>query len=350
MDNMLVLFLLLLPTAAQEGSHSFLMLASFIKGESPFPQLSFTVMLDDVRVMYYNGDTDTFFARGNTTNEDSLFDPELKKISDYIDDRWAEVDYLYKPKVVRAIQRLAMCELKDNGEPGQMFLWNAYQAITLNEFHWYNNSFKYTSQVVLINFNSTSLRFKNIYYPLCIKTLKGCLDKRRDQVNRKVKPTVRFFQKPGGSQVSCLATGFYPRHINLTLFRDGEPVDDGEVTTGDLLPNDDGTYQMRKILEIDEEEPRDKYTCSATHVSLDNKLDVILDFDNRTPLKLVAILIPTVLGLVLISVTVAAIIQAKKRHAVTIVPVILWRRQLAATVKHLNSVGSGHSNDSMIKE
>lgn len=80
------------------GSHSFSVLASFIKGQTPFPQLSFTAMLDDVRVLYYNGDTDTFFARGNTTNEDSLFDPDLKAISDYIDQRWAVVDHLYKPK------------------------------------------------------------------------------------------------------------------------------------------------------------------------------------------------------------------------------------------------------------
>lgn len=93
-----------------------------------------------------------------------------------------------------------------------------------------------------------------------------------------MKPTVRFFQKSGGSQASCLATGFYPRHINLTLFRDGQPVDENVVTTGDLLPNDDGLYQIRKILEISEDEPKDqhKYTCTATHVSLDNKLDVSL--------------------------------------------------------------------------
>lgn len=41
----------------------------------------------------------------------------------------------------------------------------------------------------------------------------------------------------------------------------------------------------------------------------------VSEYENRTPLKLVTILIPTVLGFVLISVIVAAIIQAKKRHA-----------------------------------
>ncbi|KAL0185803.1 hypothetical protein M9458_017473, partial [Cirrhinus mrigala] len=77
-------------------------------------------------------------------------------------------------------------------------------------------------------------------------------------------------------QISCLATGFYPRHINLTLFGDGEPVDDDQMTGGEILPNGDGTYQMRKSLVISEEELRErhKYNCSMKRLSLDNKLDI----------------------------------------------------------------------------
>uniref|UniRef100_A0A8C1S863 Ig-like domain-containing protein n=1 Tax=Cyprinus carpio TaxID=7962 RepID=A0A8C1S863_CYPCA len=83
------------------------------------------------------------------------------------------------------------------------------------------------------------------------------------------KPEVKFIQKAnsdsGGSRLSCLATGFYPRHINLTLFRDEQPVADHEITAGDLLPNDDGTYQMRKSLEISAAD-KHTYTCSVTHL------------------------------------------------------------------------------------
>ncbi|KAL0186713.1 hypothetical protein M9458_018383, partial [Cirrhinus mrigala] len=77
-------------------------------------------------------------------------------------------------------------------------------------------------------------------------------------------------------QISCLATGFYPHHINLTLFRDGQPVDDDRITGGEILPNGDGTYQMRKSLLISEEELCEghKYNCTMMHLSLDNKLDI----------------------------------------------------------------------------
>ncbi|KAI7812165.1 putative hereditary hemochromatosis protein-like protein [Triplophysa rosa] len=294
MDRIFVLFLLSFQTAAPRGSHSIWLLATYIKGQTPFPQFSYILMLDDIRVLYYNCETRTFIRRGNTTNEDTVFDSNLLlSINDNIQASFVEklavaTQNLNKTDSVRSIQRLVLCEL-DNGEPGHMFVWDAFQGFAIVEFHWYNGSLNFTSQVLTINHEINTSFFKNLYYPLCIKILKSFLEIRINQVNRKVKPTVRFVQKPGGSQMICLATGFYPRHINLTLFRDGQPVTD-DVTGGDLLPNDDGTYQMRKILEIDEEEPRDKhkYTCTATHVSLDNKLDVGL--------------VPTVLGLVLISV------------------------------------------------
>lgn len=91
-------------------------------------------------------------------------------------------------------------------------------------------------------------------------------------------PNSRLFRKAsdsGGFRVSCLATGFYPRHINLTLLRDGQPVSDHEVTGGDLLPNGDGTYQMRKSLEIRaEDRQKHKYTCSVEHLGKEWHIDL----------------------------------------------------------------------------
>ncbi|XP_076127249.1 hereditary hemochromatosis protein homolog isoform X3 [Alosa pseudoharengus] len=99
---------------------------------------------------------------------------------------------------------------------------------------------------------------------------------------KSVKPRVRLLQKTlpdsGVAKVTCLATDFYPRHINLTLLRDGQPVSDHQITGGELLPNGDETYQMRKSLELSAEElQHHHYTCTAEHLSLDNKLDIGLE-------------------------------------------------------------------------
>ncbi|KAL7862761.1 hypothetical protein SRHO_G00117450 [Serrasalmus rhombeus] len=134
-----------------------------------------------------------------------------------------------------------------------------------------------------------------------------------------VKPRVRLIQRrrsmSGWDGVTCLATGFYPRHINLTILKDGQPVPDHLITGGDLLPNVDGTYQMRKNLVLSEEElKKHNYTCTVTHLSLDNKLDVHLDFDPGEPI--VPILTSVVAALVLVSVMVVIwMTYRRKRRA-----------------------------------
>ncbi|XP_051975693.1 major histocompatibility complex class I-related gene protein-like [Xyrauchen texanus] len=330
MDRILLLFLLSLPTVATTGSHSLWMLATYMKGQTPFPEFSYVLMLDDVRVLYYNGETKTLIPRGNTTTEDTVFDSnQLITISDYIQasfiQKWAvATNNLNKTDGVLACQRLVLCELRDSGEPGQMITRDAFRGSTTDELRYLDKKFTYhgtlnvTAQVLKFHLDFSMWRHENLYQPFCIKTLKGYLEKRKNQVNRKVKPRVRLIQKAntdsGGSLVSCLATGFYPRHINLTLFRDGQPVSDHEITGGDLLPNGDGTYQMRKNLEISAEEQREKhkYTCSTTHLSLDNKLDISLEYDHGKPFKSVIPSFLTVMALVLVFGTVAAV--WRKRH------------------------------------
>ncbi|KAI4903862.1 hypothetical protein NFI96_018656, partial [Prochilodus magdalenae] len=134
------------------------------------------------------------------------------------------------------------------------------------------------------------------------------------------KPRVRLLMKPhadsGGARVSCLATGFYPRHINLTLLRNGQPLSENLVSGGELLPNGDGTYQMRKSLEISAEELQQthNYTCTATHLSLDNKLDIHWDYHPGLPTAVIA---STALLVILVCVVppIAVCIIWKKRHA-----------------------------------
>uniref|UniRef100_A0A8C1S8P9 Ig-like domain-containing protein n=1 Tax=Cyprinus carpio TaxID=7962 RepID=A0A8C1S8P9_CYPCA len=268
-------------------------LTTHMKGETPFPELT---MLDDVRVLYYNGETKTLHPRGNTTTED-MFDSEFLTISDVVHadlklTRWIvartnlnETDLFLSVQGVVTLQRLVGCELRDDGEPGQMITRDAVRGSTTDELLYVDNNFTYQgtldvpAPVLKTHLEIGKKKHEYLYRPYCIKTLKGYLEKRKNQVNRKVKPRLRLIQKAltdsGGSRVSCLATGFYPRHINLTLFRDEQPVADHEITAGDLLPNDDGTYQMKKSLEISAAD-KHTYTCSVTHLSLDNKLDVTL--------------------------------------------------------------------------
>ncbi|XP_058624012.1 major histocompatibility complex class I-related gene protein-like isoform X2 [Onychostoma macrolepis] len=185
-------------------------------------------------------------------------------------------------------QTLVVCELLEPDKSGKMIIKDAAGGCTTDEMCYFNDMFTYTvtvnitQELIKPHLEEFKQEFATFFYPVCMTTLKNYLKIRRGQVNKRITPHIRLIQKENtdseGSRLSCLATGFYPRHINLTLFRDEQPVADHEITGGDLLPNDDGTYQMRKSLEISAAD-KHKYTCSVTHLSLDNKLEVTLEND-----------------------------------------------------------------------
>lgn len=184
-------------------------------------------------------------------------------------------------------QRLVGCELLQN-EPGQMMTLEAFNGESGFErrydiqgdqqTHWKWPVIKSRAQL-----EYDAWLYAHFYRPLCISQLRKYLKKEKKRVMARVKPRVRVIQrtcsKTGKIQMTCLATGFYPRHINLTLLQDGQPVNEERVMGGELLPNADGTYQMRKSVELSAEEQRERrtYTCTVNHLSLDNKLDISIE-------------------------------------------------------------------------
>uniref|UniRef100_A0A4W6FMI4 Ig-like domain-containing protein n=1 Tax=Lates calcarifer TaxID=8187 RepID=A0A4W6FMI4_LATCA len=71
-----------------------------------------------------------------------------------------------------------------------------------------------------------------------------------------------LLQKTPSSPVSCHATGFYPDRAMMFWRKDGEELDE-DVDRGEILPNHDGTFQMRADLNISSVSPEDwrRYDC-----------------------------------------------------------------------------------------
>ncbi|XP_063049562.1 major histocompatibility complex class I-related gene protein-like [Engraulis encrasicolus] len=251
------------------------MLATFTIRDTPFPEFSAVVMLvDHVQHLYDDSSVKTALQR------------ELK---------WAE-DGVLKMDTSRSVtinglhvqQRLSDCELLDHDQPGPMFVHDAFNGVSGDHLSANKHQYSFRSQWhwpamwdILVA-DQVKWLHKSLYHPICLRTIRTYLHKHKKHLLRKVKPKVRLLQKrlpdSEGIRVTCLATGFYPRHINLTLLRDGQPVPDQQITGGELLPNGDETYQMRKSLEVSREElQQHHYTCTAQHLSLDNKLDIHLD-------------------------------------------------------------------------
>uniref|UniRef100_A0A4W5PE75 Ig-like domain-containing protein n=1 Tax=Hucho hucho TaxID=62062 RepID=A0A4W5PE75_9TELE len=298
-----ILVSLIIDIKATWRSHSLWALATYITGETPFPEFTVVVMLDDVQVGYYDSNMENFIYRGQHIT-DKTEDDEAQDGAHVFGDIYQSMKHrLFKLKHhfnltegVQVQQKMAGCEMLDND-----------YAIYYNMTH-----FTYDIGILLLGWDGMMQAYErtlweNVYLPICIRTLKTILKREKNVVMRKIPPRLRLIKKEvsGGFQVSCLVFGFYPRHINLTLLRDGQPVAEQELTGGEVLPSGDGTYQLRKSLEVSTEElkQRHHYTCTASHLSLDNKLDVSLESGaERVHLSTLSALLVMVLIVILLGI------------------------------------------------
>ncbi|XP_066524833.1 class I histocompatibility antigen, F10 alpha chain-like [Hoplias malabaricus] len=60
--------------------------------------------------------------------------------------------------------------------------------------------------------------------------------------------------------LTCLATGFYPKNLKMNLRRSTTSLPDHLLTSSGVRPNGDGTYQLRKSVDVQEEDTAG-YNC-----------------------------------------------------------------------------------------
>ncbi|XP_023200156.1 major histocompatibility complex class I-related gene protein-like [Xiphophorus maculatus] len=107
------------------------------------------------------------------------------------------------------------------------------------------------------------LEHEKIYLThICVEWLKKYVNYGRSSLMRTVRPSVSFLQRFSSSPVSCFATGFYPNKTEMFWRKDGEEIHD-DVEKGEILPNNDGTFQMSIYLDLSSVPPEDwtRYEC-----------------------------------------------------------------------------------------
>ncbi|XP_030605770.1 hereditary hemochromatosis protein homolog [Archocentrus centrarchus] len=274
------------------GRHSLWVLASYIPGSTHFPEFTVVLMLDDIQVAYFDSKADRLMRvsgageHGAELNLGREAVYVLREIFSSMRKRLNLVKHRFNltAEAIHIQQRMTGCEVLEDGEPVLIMFRDGSNGQDADSLLYNMTHFTYAGaegweiQWDAVKKTYVQMLYSNIYLPLCVRTLQHLLDREKHLVKRRVKPRVRFITKQvvGGAQVTCLATDFYPRHINLSLLRDGRPVDEGELTGGSVLPNGNGLYQVRKILMVSDEELQRKhsYTCEASHLSLDNRLEV----------------------------------------------------------------------------
>ncbi|KAM4539277.1 major histocompatibility complex class I-related gene protein-like [Odontesthes bonariensis] len=112
----------------------------------------------------------------------------------------------------------------------------------------------------------------------CRDLLKMYLKYTNDALQKTVFPSVSLLQKTPSSPVSCHATGFYPNRALMFWRRDGEEIHEG-VDHGEILPNDDGTFQMTVDLQLHSLTPEDwtRFDCVFQFSSFEGNITSRLD-------------------------------------------------------------------------
>ncbi len=95
-------------------------------------------------------------------------------------------------------------------------------------------------------------------------------------------PEVSLLQKSFSSPVVCHVTGFYPLSVTITWLRNGQEHYD-DLDLGEILPNEDGTFQKTSTLYIQPDEwKNNQYVCEVEHHGKTFRKILTKDESNRS--------------------------------------------------------------------
>ncbi|XP_073719425.1 major histocompatibility complex class I-related gene protein isoform X2 [Misgurnus anguillicaudatus] len=118
----------------------------------------------------------------------------------------------------------------------------------------------------------------------CVDWLKKFLEYGDKELRKSSPPEVRVFSRSQSDKntlrLTCMATGFYGKDISLIIRKNREPLSEDKIETTGVRPNHDVTYQLRKSLELMENENEEDYDCLVTHKTLQEP--IISKWENLT--------------------------------------------------------------------
>nr|NP_001098573.1 Mhc class I A precursor [Oryzias latipes]BAA77557.1 Mhc class I A [Oryzias latipes]BAD93265.1 classical MHC class I molecule, alpha-chain [Oryzias latipes] len=168
------------------------------------------------------------------------------------------------------------------------------------------------------NDNAKKAQDKNYFTQICPEWLKKYVNYGSSSLMRKVLPSVSLLQKSSSSAVSCHATGFYPDRAELLWRRDGEEIHEG-VEKGQILPNNDGTFQMSVDLQPPSGEDMQRYECvfqlSGVKEDVITKLEKAKIRTNEGSSSQMLIIIGVLAAVIAVILSVSAFILYKKKNA-----------------------------------
>ncbi|XP_032435784.1 major histocompatibility complex class I-related gene protein-like isoform X1 [Xiphophorus hellerii] len=335
-----VIALLLLLQNAASGEKYYLEFDRFLyPGVPNFPEYGVMMVLDGFLAFYHD-------EKVNHINQDWLKQYVKEHTEEWQSDVGACLAYnfIFKDQTKNfntqsnqsegneIIQQIIRCdwdEETDNTNGHVKFGNNGEDFITLDAKTetWFATNPK--AEVIIETWNADKTTYEITKYIIqngCLPLLKAFVKYEKSYLNTKVLPSVFLLQKSPSSPVTCHATGFFPDKGIMFWRKDGEEIHEG-VEHGDLLPNDDGSFQMSVYLEALKIPPEDwgRYECVFQLSGVQNYVVTKLDQDSirsNNPKKeglltTTSIAVIATMGCVIVIIIVALSSTAFKKRNVT---------------------------------
>ncbi|KAF7687710.1 major histocompatibility complex class I-related gene protein-like [Silurus meridionalis] len=289
--NILFLLFTLCGLQGSAVTHSVQYLYTMLKPQLTFSEFNAVGLLDGEQFMSYNSTTRMLIAEDwiKKIEREELWKSLKQDIQGHQDGLNKIIKTLLKVFVnitdVHTLQRMYGCEVDDGNTSGyDRYGYNGedLMSLELKTATWIAANDK--AELVRKMWDpdgSQAKGWKTFLENDCSEQLKRYMSYGKESVERKVPPTMSMFKTPSSSsEVVCHATGFFPRALNISWLKDGQNV---YKDLGKTLPNLDGSFQKRSILEVSTEElQKHNYTCVIEHSSLEKDLVLVPVSECRT--------------------------------------------------------------------
>ncbi|XP_077936857.1 H-2 class I histocompatibility antigen, K-D alpha chain isoform X2 [Gasterosteus aculeatus] len=280
-------------TRTNTVTHSLKLFLTASSGVPNFPEFVVVGLLDEVEVVHYDGNTRRAEPRQDWMIRVRGDDPQFWKRNTELA-MYTQQDFkghietakqsFNQSGGVHIYQRMAGCEWDNETDEVQRYIQDGYDGEDFISFDLQTERWIAKKQQAVItqqkwNNNTDKIEYwKNFLTDLCGEGLKTFLNYSRTSLLRTERPSVSLLQKTPSSPVSCHATGFYPDRADLFWRKDGKQLHE-DVDLGEILPNHDGTFQMRVDLKLSSVPAEDwrRYDCVFHLPGVDEDIVTKLD-------------------------------------------------------------------------